>query len=58
MKGERKESLFRNEATQRMEKSFDTAKDSWITQELRRITLTKIEEMNSSISDSNSTCFH
>jgi len=28
MKGERKESLFRNEATQRMEKSFDTAKDS------------------------------
>jgi len=37
-----------------MGKSFDSAKGSWITQELRRITRTKIEEI---ISKQNSTCF-
>jgi len=33
--------------TLRMGKSFDTTKGSWITQELRRITLNKIKEINS-----------
>lgn len=45
MKGERKESLFSKETTQRMTKSFNTTKGSWITQELMRITLTKLKEI-------------
>jgi len=34
-----------------MEKSFDTVKGSLFTRELRRITLMKIEQMNSNISE-------